>query len=227
MPNFDPNPYIMKLKGKEYLPVAARIAWMRSDHPEWGIVTEEVSVTDNSARFRATIFNDDGRVVATATKCEDLKGFPDFVEKAETGSIGRALALCGYGTLQCLELEEGTRLADSPVEAPVRPAQPRNQPSGVNHAAVADGAALLVATEARRAFYKACLDRGYEYRGADGKPDAAKVMEIVRLLGWSASESVPPQSAQDWDALKAALLSRSDAPAIDTSDLDDPFTGGE
>ena len=126
MPTFDPSPYMMKLKGKDYLPVAARIAWMRAEHPDWGIVTEEVMVDLDSkqARFRATIIDDSGKVIATATKCEDVHGFADYIEKAETGSIGRALALCGYGTLQCQELDEGERLADAPVHrnasAPVR-----------------------------------------------------------------------------------------------------------
>lgn len=118
--SFDPNHYLMNLKGKQYLPVAPRIAWMREEHPDWGIITEEVIVTDTYARFRSTIMDEGGRVIATATKCEDRVGFPDFVEKAETGSIGRALALCGYGTLQCLEFDEGERFADSPIERNAR-----------------------------------------------------------------------------------------------------------
>lgn len=130
---FDASPYLMNLKGKQYLPVAARVAWFRTEHPDWGILTEEVFADDKQAKYRTTILNTEGKVIATATKCEDRVGFPDFVEKAETGSVGRALALCGYGTLQCLELEEGERLADGPIErpqAPTRPAQPFQQAGG-------------------------------------------------------------------------------------------------
>lgn len=47
---------------------------------------------------------------------ETLEGFGDFIEKAETGAIGRALALVGFGTQFCAdELDEGPRLADSPA----------------------------------------------------------------------------------------------------------------
>jgi hypothetical protein len=57
-----------------------------------------------------------GTVIATARKKETEIGFPDYIEKAETGAIGRALAMCGYGTLQALECDEQDRLADAPVE---------------------------------------------------------------------------------------------------------------
>jgi hypothetical protein len=36
-------------------------------------------------------------------------------EKDETGAVGRALAMCGYGTLQAPEFDEGDRLADAPL----------------------------------------------------------------------------------------------------------------
>ena len=56
-----------------------------------------------------------GTVIATARKKETEIGFPDYIEKAETGAIGRALAKCGYGTLQAPEFDEQERLADTPV----------------------------------------------------------------------------------------------------------------
>ena len=64
----------------------------------------------------ARICDGDGKLMATGTKKEDVKGFGDFIEKAETGSVGRALALCGFGTQFAPELDEagGGRFADSP-----------------------------------------------------------------------------------------------------------------
>jgi hypothetical protein len=45
--------------------------------------------------------------------------FPEFMEKAETGALGRALALIGYGTQFCADdLDEGDRIVDSPVKKP-------------------------------------------------------------------------------------------------------------
>jgi hypothetical protein len=62
----------------------------------------------------AIIKDASGRIIATARKRETENGFPDYIEKAETGAVGRALAMCGYGTLQAPEFDEGERLADAP-----------------------------------------------------------------------------------------------------------------
>jgi hypothetical protein len=113
--SFDPKRYVIKVQGgREYLPVSARLIWFRSEHPDWGIVTEavEIDLEKQYAIFRASIFNEEGRLIATATKREDVRGFGDYIEKAETGSVGRALVLCGYGTQFAPELEEGGRFAD-------------------------------------------------------------------------------------------------------------------
>jgi hypothetical protein len=107
---------LLNLRGKEYLEVKYRIVWFREDHPTWSIETELVAITDRSATARAAVRDDQGRVIATSHKFENAAGFPDFLEKAETGAIGRALALIGYGTQFCAdELDEGERIVDSPV----------------------------------------------------------------------------------------------------------------
>jgi len=118
---------LMNIKGKDYLQVAHRIVWFRETFPEWGIETHLVQLGQDHCLAQATIRDQAGKVVATAHKFEDRKGFPDFIEKAETGALGRALALCGFGTQFCAdELEEGKRLADSPIPRPghVAPEQP-------------------------------------------------------------------------------------------------------
>jgi hypothetical protein len=129
---FDPNKYMLKLpKTKkivgdngqvrwektetDYLPVAARIAWFRREHPLWSIITEVELQADKAVVMKATIKDMLGTVIATARKKETEIGFPDYIEKAETGAIGRALAMCGYGTLQAPEFDEQDRLADAPV----------------------------------------------------------------------------------------------------------------
>jgi hypothetical protein len=99
----------------DYLPVAARIAWFRKEHAYWGIVTEIEQLADKAIVMKATIQDSFGNVIATARKKETEAGFPDYIEKAETGAIGRALAMCGYGTLQAPEFDEQDRLADTPV----------------------------------------------------------------------------------------------------------------
>src|SRR5687767_14583715 len=130
---FDPMKYMLKLpKTKkvslpngqvkwektetDYLPVAARIAWFRQEKPFWSIITEVEQLADKAVLMKATIKDMFGTVIATARKKETEAGFPDYIEKAETGAIGRALAMCGYGTLQAPEFDEQDRLAEMPVE---------------------------------------------------------------------------------------------------------------
>ena len=130
---FDPNKYMLKLpKTKkvklsngqigweqieaDYLPVAARIMWFRREHPDWSIITKAVQSANKAVVMKAVIKNAEGRIIATARKKETEIGFPDYIEKAETGAVGRALAMCGYGTLQAPELDEGDRIAYAPVE---------------------------------------------------------------------------------------------------------------
>jgi|694.fasta_scaffold02549_37 hypothetical protein len=109
---------IIQLKGKDYLQVAQRLIWFREEHPDWSITTEAVTLDEKHAIFRATIQDATGRTIATAHKREDQAHFGDCIEKAETGSIGRALAYCGYGTQFCAdELDEGSRIVDAPIDA--------------------------------------------------------------------------------------------------------------
>ena len=65
--------------------------------------------------MKAVIKDMAGVVIATARKKETEIGFSDYIEKAETGAVGRALAIGGYGTLQAPEFEEQDRLADAPI----------------------------------------------------------------------------------------------------------------
>ena len=107
---FDFRKSLIKVQGnRQYLPVSARLVWFREEHPDWGIVTEAVEVSHEKqyAVFRATVFDAGGRVMATGTKMEDVRGFGDWLEKAETGSVGRALALCGFGTQFAPDLDDG------------------------------------------------------------------------------------------------------------------------
>lgn len=108
---------ILSLRGRDYLEVKYRLVWFREEHPDWSIETEILAVTEMSAYARATIKDEEGRIIATSHKFETKAGFPDFIEKAETGAIGRALALIGFGTQFCAdELDEGERIVDSPVD---------------------------------------------------------------------------------------------------------------
>lgn len=109
---------LLNLKGKDYLQIAHRIVWFREVYPAWGIETEMLESSPTHAIFKATIKDETGRIIAQATKVQTEKDFKVFHEKAETGAIGRALALIGFGTQFCAdELDEGDQLADAPTVA--------------------------------------------------------------------------------------------------------------
>lgn len=142
---FNPNEHVIQLKSrdgsKDYLPIQWRLVWFREKYPQGTIETEmlhldldretfeETTVWNNEKRrsekvmkqakgfvlFKATVKDGKGGV-ATGTKSEKAASFPDYIEKAETGAIGRALAALGYGTQFAPELSEEHRLVDSPVD---------------------------------------------------------------------------------------------------------------
>lgn len=116
---FNPNDHLMDLKGKQYLQVMWRLVWFREDHPNWCIDTHLEQLSENHAVFTAKILDENGMQKASGYGSESMKDFRDFIEKAETKAIGRALAMLGYGTQFAPELDEGERIVDSPVEIKV------------------------------------------------------------------------------------------------------------
>jgi hypothetical protein len=145
MNDFNPGEHLINIKNRggssEYLPVQWRLVWFRNECPEGSIETEiihldldkeaeeEVFVWNSEKRrnestiktargiaiFRATVKDGKGGV-ATGTGSETAASFGDFIEKAETKAIGRALAGLGYGTQFAPELNEEHRIADAPVD---------------------------------------------------------------------------------------------------------------
>lgn len=112
---FDPNEHLMDLKGKKYLQVMWRLVWFREENPLWNIDTKLEQLTENHALFSAKIYDENGVQKASGYGSESIKDFRDYIEKAETKSIGRALAMLGYGTQFAPELDEGERIVDSPA----------------------------------------------------------------------------------------------------------------
>lgn len=117
---------LMNLKGKDYMMVAHRIVWFNEEALELGgfeMQSEQLVLTDERAVIKATVklFDKAGKLLkqGVGTKSETKKDFPDFIEKAETGAIGRAITMMGFGTAYALaDLDEGSRIIDSPL-APV------------------------------------------------------------------------------------------------------------
>lgn len=124
---FNPNEHLMDLKGKQYLQVMWRLVWFREDKPTWCIDTKLEQLTDNHAVFSAKISDENGIQKASGYGSESIKDFRDFIEKAETKAIGRALAMLGYGTQFAPELDEGERIVDSPAQRKKSAQKPKEQ----------------------------------------------------------------------------------------------------
>lgn len=133
---FDPTRYLTRVNGSDYLEVKWRIAWLRDQHPDATIETELVSHLNNSAVFRARVCIPEGGS-STGWGSETAGDFRDYLEKAETKAIGRALAALGYGTQFCPDFEFGAasgRVVDSPVKTPrtARASSDQERPAAVS-----------------------------------------------------------------------------------------------
>jgi hypothetical protein len=130
--SYKPHEHFRNLKGQSYLEVKHRVTWFRDEHADGYILTElvEHDAAAGMAMFKARagwFTAEDREAFATGYGSETKGDFADYVEKAETKAIGRALACLGYGTAQAMDLDEGGSVADSPVER--RPRQAQQQPA--------------------------------------------------------------------------------------------------
>lgn len=154
---FNPSEHLMnvgtKKKPRMYLEVKYRLVWLREQEPDAQITTEivhldlekevtaEVSEWDEALGkmmkitkhgkglviFKATVKLPSG-AIGTGTKMENAAAFGDWLEKAETGAIGRALAGLGLGTAATDEMSEGEgRVVDAPVDR--KPSYDPNKPA--------------------------------------------------------------------------------------------------
>src|SRR5215212_9059311 len=115
---FEPARYLTRISGSDYLEVKWRLVWMRDQHPDATIETQLMSHSDNTAVFRALV-SIPGGGSATGWGSESAGDFRDYLEKAETKAIGRALAALGFGTQFCPDFEFGAaagRVVDSPID---------------------------------------------------------------------------------------------------------------
>lgn len=129
---FEPAKYLSRVSGADYLEVKWRLVWLRDRHPDASIETTLVSHEDNIAVFLARVAIPGGGS-STGWGSESAGDFRDYLEKAETKAIGRALAALGFGTQFCPDHEFGAA-SGRIVDAPVKVSRfPQNRPVSDRH----------------------------------------------------------------------------------------------
>lgn len=89
------------IKGKEYVEVNERVKYFVREYAGWSIETELLSNVDEICVFKATIKDENGRVMATGHAYEkESSSFinkTSYIENCETSAVGRALGFLGIG----------------------------------------------------------------------------------------------------------------------------------
>lgn len=178
---FNPQEHMKRVQNKDYLEVKWRLVWFNEatrENNRAGIYTVELEHDRQSgyARYWAIVWDgaDDhwrtikaygheiqvcGRI-GVGIGSETRADFADFTEKAETKAKGRALADLGYGTQFAPELDEGERMADSPVQRKSVPAPER--PMRVVQQAPAQEGSEMASANQKRAIGTLCDQLGRE-----------------------------------------------------------------
>ena len=92
---------VVKIHGKEYKTVALRVAEFRAAHPDYTISTELVEANDVLVIMKASILDNESRLLATGYS-EEVRAASKInatsaLENAESSCVGRALAFYGLG----------------------------------------------------------------------------------------------------------------------------------
>ena len=95
---------------KDYAEVHQRIKAFRMVYPKGQILPELLNEENEIITFKATITDDNGKVLAVAHARENIKSsvinLTNGLENCETSAIGRALGLCGFGVENSLSSAE-------------------------------------------------------------------------------------------------------------------------
>lgn len=93
----------VNIKGKEYVEVNERVKYFRNEeeYKGWSIETELLSNQDGVCVFKATIKDNEQRVIATGHAYENegstFINKTSYIENCETSAVGRALGMLGIG----------------------------------------------------------------------------------------------------------------------------------
>jgi len=101
---------IVPIHGKQYKTVAYRVNEFRAQYPEYTVSTELVEANDTLVVMKASISNEQGRLLATGF-AEEVRAASKInrtsaLENAETSAVGRALAALGLAGTEYASADE-------------------------------------------------------------------------------------------------------------------------
>lgn len=105
----------INIKGKDYVMVNERLIAFREDYPKYSLISEIISITEDSCIMKASIIDENGVVIATGHAQEDKSSSminkTSFIENCETSAWGRALGNFGYGISTSIASAEEVSMA--------------------------------------------------------------------------------------------------------------------
>ena len=128
MSNQKQNNGKVNIHGREYETVALRVQKFKSAYPNHALTTEVLTRDEDCVVMKASIYNPEGRLIATGHAEEYRKASTinktSALENAETSAIGRALAAFGLGGTEFATADEvanaiGQQRAAEAVQQPV------------------------------------------------------------------------------------------------------------
>ena len=128
MSNQKQNNGKVNIHGREYETVALRVQKFKSAYPNHALTTEVLTRDEDCVVMKASIYNPEGRLIATGHAEEYRKSSTinktSALENAETSAIGRALAAFGLGGTEFATADEvanaiGQQRAAEAVQQPV------------------------------------------------------------------------------------------------------------
>ena len=101
---------LIKIRGQDYETAWSRIMRFRRAHPLWSIITEIVVDDGERVLVRASLLNEEGRIISTGT-AEEKRGSSSInatscVENTETSAIARCLGIAGWNEAESIATAE-------------------------------------------------------------------------------------------------------------------------
>ena len=113
------------IKGKPYVEVNQRVLAFREVYPTGCIASECVSDDGQRCMFRATIYDGEGKILATGHAFEmrsaGMVNKTSYIENCETSAVGRALGFLGIGITEAIASAEEVENAITQQEADAEP----------------------------------------------------------------------------------------------------------